>query len=95
MININQTFLLSLLIVLSFISCYSSILQTYEYRKSFAELERLQLERENLSFQSNILLEEVKYYKNHISLREFASENLGMIVPNSKNSIYIMLEKNK
>ena len=65
MININQTFFLSLLIVLSFISCYSSILQTFEYRKSFAELERLQLEKENLSFQSNILLEEVKYYKNH------------------------------
>tara|TARA_B100002051_G_scaffold239974_1_gene243600 strand:+ start:801 stop:1007 length:207 start_codon:yes stop_codon:yes gene_type:complete len=56
-------------------------LQTYDYRSSFSSLESLKLEKEELSFQSNILLEEVKFSKNQISLRKFASENLGMILP--------------
>ena len=95
MISMNQLLVLLFLMILTFISCYAVIFQTYEYRKSFAILEDLKLEKEDLSFQSNILLEEVKYFKNHISLRKFASESLGMIVPNSKNSIYIKKEKNK
>ena len=80
---------LSFLVVLSFVSSYKLVLQTYEHRSTFAHLEKLQLEKEDLSFQSNILLEEVKYFNNHISLRKFASENLGMVVPNIQESIYI------
>ena len=39
--------------------------------------------------QSNLLLEEVKYFKNHISLRKFASESLGMTIPASDKNIYL------
>jgi cell division protein FtsL len=80
---------ISLLIVTSFISSYTLILQTYEYRKSFSVLENLKLEKEDLSFQSNLLLEEVKYFKNHISLRKFATESLGMTIPASDKNIYL------
>ena len=52
-----------LLVSISFLSSYKLILQTYEHRALFAELENLRLEKEELSFQSNILIEEVKYYK--------------------------------
>ena len=80
---------ISLLIITSFISSYALILQTYEYRKSFSALENIKLEKEDLSFQSNLLLEEVKYFKNHISLRKFAFESLGMTIPDSNKNIYL------
>ena len=78
-----------LLVSISFLSSYKLILQTYEHRTLFAELENLRLEKEELSFQSNILIEEVKYYKNHISLRKYASENLGMVIPRDKDRVYL------
>ena len=78
-----------LLVSISFLSSYKLILQTYEHRALFAELENLRLEKEELSFQSNILIEEVKYYKNHISLRKYASEKLGMVIPKDRDRVYL------
>ena len=78
-----------LLVSISFLSSYKLILQTYEHRALFAELENLRLEKEELSFQSNILIEEVKYYKNQISLRKYASEKLGMVIPKDKDRVYL------
>jgi cell division protein FtsL len=65
------------------------VLQIYEHRSSFAALENLKLQKEELSFQSNILIEEVKYFNNHISLRKYASENLGMIMPSNQERVFI------
>ena len=64
-------------------------MQTYEHRSTFADLEKLKLENEELSFQSNILIEEVKYFNNHISLRKYASENLGMVTPDLKDRVFL------
>ena len=72
---------LSFLVLILFVSSLLLVLQTYDYRSSFSSLENLKLEKEELSFQSNILLEEVKFSNNQISLRKFASENLGMVLP--------------
>ena len=72
---------LSFLILILFASSLLLVLQTYDYRSSFSSLENLKLEKEELSFQSNILLEEVKFSNNQISLRKFASEKLGMVLP--------------
>ena len=90
MLNIKlKLFSISLLVSISFLSSYKLILQIYEHRTLFAELEKLRLEKEELSFQSNILIEEVKYYKNHISLRKYASEKLGMVIPKDKDRVYL------
>ena len=72
---------LSFLILILFVSSLLLVLQTYDYRSSFSSLENLKLEKGELSFKSNILLEEVKFSNNQISLRKFASENLGMVLP--------------
>ena len=74
---------------LSFFSSYQLVMQTYEHRSTFADLEKLKLENEELSFQSNILIEEVKYFNNHISLRKYASENLGMVTPDLKDRVFL------
>ena len=89
MLSYRLTFILiSLLALLAFVSSYKLILQIYDHRNTFSNLETLKLKKEELSFQSNILIEEVQYYKNQISLRRFASENLGMIIPDNQQRVY-------
>jgi len=95
MLSYRLTFILiSLLALLAFVSSYKLILQIYDHRNTFSNLETLKLKKEELSFQSNILIEEVQYYKNQISLRKFASENLGMIIPDNQQRVYISRRKN-
>ena len=86
----NQFISVLLLITLSFFSAYHLVLQTYEHRNAFAQLEHLKLEKEELNFQSNILIEEVQFSKNQISLRKFAVENLGMKILNLQERIYVL-----
>ena len=74
---------------ISFFSSYQLVTQTYEHRSTFADLEKLKLENEELSFQSNILIEEVKYFNNQISLRKYSVENLGMVTPDLKNRVFL------
>ena len=89
MLSYRLTFILiSSLALLAFVSCYKLVLQIYDHRDTFSNLETLKLKKEELSFQSNILIEEVQYYKNQISLRKFASENLGMIIPDNQQRVY-------
>ena len=88
--NQNKITFISLLIAISFISSYKLLIQTYDHRTAFSQLEKLTLEKEELSFQSNILIEEVKYFNNQISLRKFASEHLGMITPDIDERIYLI-----
>ena len=90
MLSYRLTFILiSLLALFAFVSSYKLILQIYDHRDTFSNLETLKLKKEELSFQSNILIEEVQYYKNQISLRKFASENLGMIIPDNQQRVYV------
>ncbi len=90
MLSYKLTFILiSLLALLAFVSSYKLVLQVYDHRDTFSNLETLKLKKEELSFQSNILIEEVQYYKNQISLRKFASENLGMINPDNQQIVYV------
>ena len=79
--KIKQNLLLALLITFSFTSSLSLVLQTYDYRVSFSKLDQLKLEKQNLYFKESKLIEEVEYYKNHISLREVAFNSLGMRSP--------------
>ena len=90
MLSYKLTFtLISLFALLAFVSSYKLVLQIYDHRDTFSNLETLKLKKEELSFQSNILIEEVQYYKNQISLRKFASENLGMIIPDNQQRVYV------
>ena len=81
--------LISSFALLALVSSYKLVLQIYDHRDTFSNLETLKLKKEELSFQSNILIEEVQYYKNQISLRKFASENLGMIIPDNQQRVYV------
>ena len=85
---------LALLFAISFTSSLALVLQTYEYRNSFSMLEKLKMEKEELFFKSSILIEEVEYYKNHISLREVALNSLGMRIPANKERVVVTKGEN-
>jgi cell division protein FtsL len=87
--NIRNHFTLALLFTISFTSSLALVLQTYEYRNSFSALDKLKMEKEELYFKSSILIEEVEYYKNHISLREVALNSLGMRLPTNKERVVV------
>ena len=80
---------LVLLFAFSFTSSLALVLQTYEYRNSFSTLEKLKMEKEELYFASSVLIEEVEYYKNNISLREVALNSLGMRLPANKERVVV------
>ena len=85
---------LALLFAISFTSSLALVLQTYDYRNSFSRLEKLKMEKEELYFTSSILIEEVEYYKNHISLREVALNSLGMRLPTNKERVVVAKGEN-
>ena len=94
MSHINNYFVLVLLFVISFTSSLVLVLQTYEFRNSFSTLDQLKMEKDELYFKSSILIEEVEYYKNHISLREVALNSLGMRLPANKERVVVTKGEN-
>ena len=94
MSHINNYFVLVLLFVISFTSSLVLVLQTYEFRNSFSTLDKLKMEKDELYFKSSILIEEVEYYKNHISLREVALNGLGMRLPVNKERVIVTKGEN-
>ena len=87
--GIRNHLTLALLFVISFTSSLALVLQTYEYRISFSALDKLKMEKEELYFKSSILIEEVEYYKNHISLREVALNSIGVRLPVDKERVVL------
>ena len=93
--HIQNYLTLALFFIISFTSSLATVLQTYEYRNSFSALDKLKIETEELYFKSSILIEEVEYYKNHISLREVALNSLGMRLPVNKEIVELSKGENK
>jgi len=92
--GIRNHLTLALLFAISFTSSLTLVLQTYEYRNSFSVLDQLKLNKEELYFNSSVLIEEVEYYKNHISLREVALNSLGMRLPGNKERVVVTKGEN-
>ena len=93
--HIQNYLTLALFFIISFTSSLAIVLQTYEYRNSFSALDKLKIETEELYFKSSILIEEVEYYKNHISLREVALNSLGMRLPINKEIVGLSKGENE
>ena len=71
------------------------VVQIYDYRVTFSEKDKLNNKYESLSFKSNLLLNEVEYFKNQLTIREVATEKLGMRLPRLKEQIIITIESSK
>ena len=87
--KLNYLVALPFLIFFLFGSCFHLIAQIYDYRTTFSKLEDLNVKYEELSFRSNVLLSEVEYFRNQITIREVATNKLAMRSPTRKEQIHI------
>lgn len=87
---------LIILISLSVMILFSSVIlvqQIYEFRTSLSLSDELQIKSEELSFQTNILLEEISFFRNQTNLRRVAIETLSMHSPSSSEKVIIFKER--
>ncbi len=90
--KLNNYSLLTVLISFLLVSSFYLIAQIYDYRTTFSKLEDLNIKFDELSFKSNVLLSEVEYFRNQITIREIATEKLSMHSPALKEQIQINLD---
>ncbi len=67
-----------LLVICTLISAFSLVLLTHEKRQSFAELEKLQIERDQLDIRDRELKLEQRMLAEHARLEDVAKEELDM-----------------
>ena len=89
MLETKKIIYLSSLVIGLMLSSIFLIVQVYEYRITFSEIEKLNQKNEDLSFKSNLLLDEVEYFRNQLTIREVATNKLGMRSPTLKEQILI------
>ena len=95
MLEVKKQIIASSLIFGLVLSSIYLVSQVYDFRISFSEIEELNQKQEELSFQSNLLLNEVENYRNQLTIRKIATESLGMRSPLLKERITIFRELSK
>ena len=89
MINIRKQLLFIGLVFGLMASSIQLIVNIYDYRVTFSEIEKFNKKYEDLSFKSNLLLNEVEYFRNQLTIREVATGKLGMRSPKLKEQVVI------
>jgi len=87
--NVLRASLFVSLFILAVLGSLIVIWQTYEYKIAFSLVDDLKIINNELSFQSNILIEEVQYSRNQLTLRRVAQNNLGMRAPKLSEKVII------
>ena len=71
------------------------VTQVYDFRVTFSEKDKVNNKYESLSFKFNLLLNEVEYFRNQLTIRKIATEKLGMHSPKFNDLIIITKESSK
>ncbi len=71
------------------------VTQVYDFRVTFSEKDKVNNEYESLTFKFNLLLNEVEYFRNQLTIRKIATEKLGMHSPDFNDLIIITKESSK
>ena len=89
MISYQKILTIFIFCLLNFVVALYTIFLTYEFRIISGKIDQLKIEAKELSFRSNILLEEVEYFRNQTTLGQTARESLGMRPPKTSEKIII------
>ena len=95
MLEVKKQIIASSLIFGLVLSSIYLVSQVYDFRISFSEIEELNQKQEELSFQSNLLLNEVENYRNQLTIRKIATDHLGMRPPLLKEQVTVFREDSK
>ena len=95
MLEIRKNSIISSLVFGLMVSSIYLVAQVYDFRVTFSEKDKINNKYESLSFKFNLLLNEVEYFRNQLTIRKVATEKLGMRSPSLKDQILITKESSK
>tara|TARA_Y100000590_G_scaffold315812_1_gene357169 strand:- start:3 stop:293 length:291 start_codon:yes stop_codon:yes gene_type:complete len=95
MSEVRKTLIISSLVLGLMVSSVYLVTQVYDFRVTFSEKDKVNNEYESLSFKFNLLLNEVEYFRNQLTIRKVATEKLGMHSPDFNDLIIITKESSK
>ena len=95
MLQITKNTIISSLVFGIVVSSIYLVGQVYDFRVTFSEKDKLNNKYESLSFKFNLLLNEVEYFRNQLTIRKVATEKLGMRSPSLNDQIIIAKESSK
>ena len=95
MLEIRKNSIISSLVFGLIVSSIYLVAQVYDFRVTFSEKDKVNNKYESLSFKFNLLLNEVEYFRNQLTIRKVATEKLGMRSPSLSDQILITKESQK
>ena len=95
MLEARKTSIISSLIFGLMVSSIYLVAQVYDFRVTFSEKDKVNNKYESLSFKFNLLLNEVEYFRNQLTIRKVATEKLGMRSPSLNDLILVTKESSK
>ena len=95
MLEIRKNLIISCLVFGLMVSSIYLVAQVYDFRVTFSEKDKVNNKYESLSFKFNLLLNEVEYFRNQLTIRKVATEKLGMRSPSLNDQIIIAKESSK
>ena len=95
MSEVRKTLIISSLVLALMASSVYLVAQVYDFRVTFSEKDKINNKYESLSFKFNLLLNEVEYFRNQLTIRKVATEKLGMHSPRFDDLIFITKESSK
>ena len=95
MLQITKNTIISSLVFGIMVSSIYLVAQVYDFRVTFSEKDKVNNKYESLSFKFNLLLNEVEYFRNQLTIRKVATEKLGMHSPSMNDQILIKKESSK
>ena len=95
MLQIRKNTIISILVFGLMVSSIYLVAQVYDFRVTFSEKDKVNNKYESLSFKFNLLLNEVEYFRNQLTIRKVATEKLGMRSPSLSDQILITNESSK
>jgi cell division protein FtsL len=95
MSEVRKTLIISSLVLGLMVSSVYLVTQVYDFRVTFSEKDKVNNEYESLTFKFNLLLNEVEYFRNQLTIRKIATEKLGMHSPDFNDLIIITKESSK
>ena len=95
MLEARKTSIISSLVFGLMVSSIYLVTQVYDFRVTFSEKDKVNNKYESLSFKFNLLLNEVEYFRNQLTIRKVATEKLGMRSPSLSDQILITKESSK
>ena len=95
MLQIRKNTIISSLVFGLIVSSIYLVAQVYDFRVTFSEKDKVNNKYESLSFKFNLLLNEVEYFRNQLTIRKVATEKLGMRSPSLNDQILITKKSSK